>query len=663
MPSTPTASTWPSRSGPSASILTSQWAQYVADGMGAPFNSWLEAMLTPGNQRFSPSFWVRHRHDELVDRWAAVVGPGRVTVVVVDSERGAVLRGFERLLGLTPGTLVADPDLANRSLTLPETEAVRRVQRPVQARGAARSPALQGHALRGDPRDEAPGAGPGMAGVELPAWALPETARLAREIADGIAGPASALGDLDGLARVPDPPTHTAPSVVTAPPQVAAAMAMGVLFATGTARSGVETGPETREAELERVPTYVLGGAVVMRTLRGAGRRLGNLRGGRHGLRHRRGGANAAPGPNASPGAITEPGANAARARPVAPRPTAAATRMVGRSDGWRDPREMELTISPDRAKEPSLLVPEGSFLVHIGPHKTGTTSLQAALFGAGREAMLEQGVRHIGPVRNPSNAVRSVTGQSSPYADEHPPPIRHWRSLVKEVNAAHDPRLVISSEFFAWAKPDVIRRVVDDLGGDRVPHIAVTLRSLGRVMPSMWQQNIQSGAVGELDTSLFGGSSSAHPTSRGRRSGRSTGTTSSSRAGPRWWGPTGLPRSSWTTGTISSSSRTFEGLLGLRDGTLEAHRDLANRSLTLPEVEAVRAFNVAFKAERLDRALHARVMRFGAAQQMKAREPSPDEPRVEMSSWALDHVDGIARSMVDAIAWSGSGSSATSSC
>ena len=86
---------------PLASILTSQWAQYVADGMGAPFNSWLEAMLTPGNQRFSPSFWVRHRHDELVDRWAAVVGPGRVTVVVVDSERGAVLRGFERLLGLT----------------------------------------------------------------------------------------------------------------------------------------------------------------------------------------------------------------------------------------------------------------------------------------------------------------------------------------------------------------------------------------------------------------------------------------------------------------------------------------------------------------------------------------------------------------------------------
>ena len=172
---------------PLASILTSQWAQYVADGMGAPFNSWLEAMLTPGNQRFSPSFWVRHRHDELVDRWAAVVGPERVTVVVVDSERGAVLRGFERLLGLTVGTLVADPDLANRSLTLPETEAVRAFNVQFKRAGLPRpllSRVMHFGATRAMKR-QAPD--PAWPVIELPAWALPETARLAREIADGIA--------------------------------------------------------------------------------------------------------------------------------------------------------------------------------------------------------------------------------------------------------------------------------------------------------------------------------------------------------------------------------------------------------------------------------------------------------------------------------------------
>ena len=259
----------------------------------------------------------------------------------------------------------------------------------------------------------------------------------------------------------------------------------------------------------------------------------------------------------------------------------------------------MELTSSPDRAQEPSLLVPEGSFLVHIGPHKTGTTSLQAALW-RGRPAMLEQGVRHVGPSRNPSNAVRSVTGQSSPYADDTPPPIRHWRSLVKEVNAAHDPRLVISSEFFAWAKPDVIRRVVDDLGGDRV-HIAVTLRSLGRVMPSMWQQNIQSGAVGELDAWLRG--LLERPPDKPRAPFWTLHRHDELIA--RWAEVVGPDR---VTAIVVDDRdhqfvlRTFERLLGLRDGTLEAHRDLANRSLTLPEVEAVRAFNVAFKAEQLDR-------------------------------------------------------------
>ena len=295
--------------------------------------------------------------------------------------------------------------------------------------------------------------------------------------------------------------------------------------------------------------------------------------------------------------------------------------------------------------------MPEGSLLVHIGPHKTGTTALQAALW-RGRSALLEQGVRHIGPSRNPSNAVRAVTGQSSPYAVDTPPPMRYWHGLVKEANAAHEPRRVISSEFFAWAKPDVIRGIVDDLGGERV-HIAVTLRSLGRVMPSMWQQNIQAGAVAEFDSWLR--QMLERP-------------------------PDKPPAPFWTLHRHDAADRTLgrrrrhgpghrdrrrrqrprvraadlRGMLGLRDGTLETHRDLTNRSLTLPEVEAVRAFNVAFKAEQLDRALHARVMRFGAAQLMKEREPSPDEPRVEMPSWALDHVDRISRAMVDGIVASG---------
>ena len=65
---------------------------------------------------------------------------------------------------------------------------------------------------------------------------------------------------------------------------------------------------------------------------------------------------------------------------------------------------------------------------------------------------------------------------------------------------------------------------------------------------------------------------------------------------------------------------------------------EAANRSLTMPEVEAVRAFNVAFRQEGLGRPLHSRVMNFGAARYMKAgASRRADAPRVETPQWALD--------------------------
>ena len=172
--------------------------------------------------------------------------------------------------------------------------------------------------------------------------------------------------------------------------------------------------------------------------------------------------------------------------------------------------------------------------------------------------------------------------------------------------------------------------------------------------MPSMWQQNIQSGAVGEFDdVAARAAGAPARQAARAvldappaRRADRALGR--GGRARPRHRDRRGRPGPPVRPPDLRAAAGPARRARSRRTATL------ANRSLTLPEVEAVRAFNVAFKAERLDRALHARVMRFGAAQQMKAREPSPDEPRVEMPSWALDQVDGIARAMVDAIAASG---------
>jgi hypothetical protein len=256
---------------PIASILTSQWAQYIADGMRAPFDAWLHAMFEHTQPRLSPNFWVRHRHDELVARWAGVVGADRVTVVIVESERNAVLRAFERLLGLTEGTLVADPDLANRSLTLPEAEAVREFNRQFAQAGLPRpllSKIMHFGATRSMKR-EVPD--PAWPVVELPDWALEPTRTIARQIVDGIrASGVRVMGDLESLARVPETTSPAGSRAGTpASPRVAASMAMGVLFATGTARSAAEASTERRGSELRKVPTAVLGGVVVGRARAG----------------------------------------------------------------------------------------------------------------------------------------------------------------------------------------------------------------------------------------------------------------------------------------------------------------------------------------------------------------------------------------------------------
>jgi hypothetical protein len=296
--------------------------------------------------------------------------------------------------------------------------------------------------------------------------------------------------------------------------------------------------------------------------------------------------------------------------------------------------------------------IPTGSILLHIGAHKTGTTALQAALSTA-RGDLLRQGVRLTGRSRKPGTAVRAVTGQGSPYSETRRiPGIRHWQRLVREVRDASEPRVVVSSEIFAWAGADAVRRIVDDVGAERI-QVAVTLRPLARIVPSMWQQNVQGGARFTIDDWLravlnrsAGGQ--RHTFWRLHRHDELIA---------RWVDVVGSER---VTGVVVDERdhgvlmRAFEQLLGVAPGTLVPPVDLMNRSLTLPEAEAVRAFNVAFMARDLPRSRHARLMRFGAAQVMKQREPPSDERRVELPAWAVEPVAAIQREMVDNIRRSG---------
>ncbi len=136
--------------------------------------------------------------------------------------------------------------------------------------------------------------------------------------------------------------------------------------------------------------------------------------------------------------------------------------------------------------------IPPGAVLVHIGPPKTGTTSLQAAL-ARERPRLADHDVVYPGVRRRHRRAGDALLERIR--TDGKPVRRSAWDELVDEVRAAPAARVCISTENLARANPDQIRRIVSDLGPDRV-HMVVVARRLDRLLPSAWQQRVK--GVGE---------------------------------------------------------------------------------------------------------------------------------------------------------------------
>ena len=298
-----------------------------------------------------------------------------------------------------------------------------------------------------------------------------------------------------------------------------------------------------------------------------------------------------------------------------------------------------------------ALLLPKGSILVHIGPPKTGTTAVQGA-FHLRRREVLAQGVRYAGRARHSGAAVNAVIGRPSFTRDSGSPPMSRWDELVRDVRQAREPRVLVSSEFFADAEAERIPRIVEDLGRERV-HVVVTLRPLSSLLASQWQQYVQSFTRLSFEEWLEGvlnGPPGAVTPTFWRRHRHDA-------LIDRWAAVVGPERVTAVVieeGDRDHVLRVFEGLLGLRDRTLVADDDATNRSMTLPEIEALRAFNIAFHEAGLGNALYHRLMHFGASAYLRQGPPAAGEARIEVPAWALDRSAEIAREMVDRMKVSG---------
>ena len=301
---------------------------------------------------------------------------------------------------------------------------------------------------------------------------------------------------------------------------------------------------------------------------------------------------------------------------------------------------------TPDPA---DLTLPEGTRLVHIGPPKTGTTSLQGA-FHRARGSLLDQGVRYAGRARHSRYAVYAALRRPAYRHLAAPPPPARWQALVEEIEQAPEARVILSSEILTDGDLAAVERVVRDLDPRRV-HVVVTLRPLARILASQWQQEVRGGQRAAYDrwlADVFEGRSrtARHFWHRHRHD----------RLIARWADQVGTDRV--TVVVVDDRDhgmilRAFEGLLGLREGTLVEERDGANRSMSFPEVEAVRAFNVVAHALPVGPALRHRLSRL-VRRLAVLPDADPREPRLETPQWANDRAVEVASEMVAAIAASG---------
>ncbi len=291
-----------------------------------------------------------------------------------------------------------------------------------------------------------------------------------------------------------------------------------------------------------------------------------------------------------------------------------------------------------------------GTVLLHIGPHKTGTTSVQSALHGARRE-LHRRGIHYAGAERQPVVAAQAAIEEPGPGGTRRYS-IARWKALLAEIERHRSERVVLSSEWFADAEPAAIRRIVAGLGGDRV-HAVVTVRSLVRLLPSQWQQYVAAGATIGYERwleSVFGPREAAATPSFWFRHRHD-------RLVARWAAAVGTER--MTVVVVDEADhgavlRAFESLVGLATGTLVAEPDRANRSLTAPEADLLRVVNARLAESIHDPNLRLNLGLYGVAAALRMRTPGPAEPRIETPAWAIQEAGEVEAEIVAGLRGSG---------
>ncbi|CUR57049.1 hypothetical protein NOCA2390006 [metagenome] len=230
---------------------------------------------------------------------------------------------------------------------------------------------------------------------------------------------------------------------------------------------------------------------------------------------------------------------------------------------------------------------------VHIGLGKTGTSTIQRAL-AEQQQALREFGIHMPGGSHvDTRRAVYDLMGRRIGGGDSETV-TGAWKPFARSVVASTAPTVVFSEEMLALARPRVVRRLVESLAPRRVI-VIVTVRDLGRVLGSYWQQMVMMGRTETLTEFL--------QAVRDPESGPAS-------AGVGFWmrqdlirtlnaWESAVPREDIRIVTLPAPGQApdllndrFAEVIGAPAGLLRSSRRVGNASVGVPEAEVVRRLN-----------------------------------------------------------------------
>lgn len=305
----------------------------------------------------------------------------------------------------------------------------------------------------------------------------------------------------------------------------------------------------------------------------------------------------------------------------------------------------------------PANAIAKNGVLLHVGVHKTGTTAIQAALADA-REDLAAHNVRYPGKLQAQHRAALALLGRPWGWNNRGGGVMDrgHFDRLAKRTVKASG-RVVISSEFFCEASAEQAQEAVTALGdsGARPIHVVVTLRNLGKLLPSSWQQYLKYGMTTSYDAWLTDvlatpGSSKMTPTFWKRHDHGDVIT--------RWAQAVG--RENLTVMVLEDVPRdymfeTFAQFLDVPPEILNSRMELtSNRSMTAAEAEVLVRLNKKVK-KTMQWTDYVTLVRRGVALGMvEGREPDSHEPKLHTPDWALDAAQQVGIASVNTIRESG---------